>query len=267
MGHNTGTQDKEQELRKIHLTKRGSRYFFRRRVPDELRPLLGRNEIKKALGTSDFSEAKRRAAIETVRTDELFLKSRSDLMQQVAPKKERRRVTFQEAIPLVAGWIEEMERLSVDWAEENFDIHTRPDDLQEALYEAREREHVLSGGGGSYTGNDCRASVRRHLEEAGMQFDGSPEEFNRLAGLFRRASLDNARHDRAFLDGSEDYREPTIAPSVPLQSIFQHGAIPSRKVTTVGQILDEYRSELNEKIAEGNRSKATGIRQFRPRGV
>lgn len=55
-----------------YLAKRGNTYFFRRRVPDSPREILGKKEIKKALGTSDLKVAKRLAAIETVRCDELF---------------------------------------------------------------------------------------------------------------------------------------------------------------------------------------------------
>lgn len=37
-------------------------YQFRRAVPDRLRPLLGKTEVKRSLGTKDPQEAKRRHA-------------------------------------------------------------------------------------------------------------------------------------------------------------------------------------------------------------
>lgn len=51
------TPAKEQEPVCTHLTKRGSRYSIRRKVPVDLQGHYGRSEIVKALGTSDRREA------------------------------------------------------------------------------------------------------------------------------------------------------------------------------------------------------------------
>ncbi|GLZ22654.1 DUF6538 domain-containing protein [Burkholderia plantarii] len=52
-----------------HLTRRGARYYFRRKIPKALHAHYGKQEIVRALGTSDYSEAKRLAAVQTVITD------------------------------------------------------------------------------------------------------------------------------------------------------------------------------------------------------
>ena len=52
-----------------HLTRRGARYYFRRKIPASLHAHYGKREIVLALGTSDYQEAKRLAAVHTVRTD------------------------------------------------------------------------------------------------------------------------------------------------------------------------------------------------------
>ncbi|AOJ04062.1 MULTISPECIES: site-specific integrase [Burkholderia] len=52
-----------------HLTRRGARYYFRRKIPASLHAHYGKKEIVHALGTSDYHEAKRLAAVHTVRTD------------------------------------------------------------------------------------------------------------------------------------------------------------------------------------------------------
>lgn len=41
------------------LVKRGNKWIVRKRVPDELRPIIGKREITKSLGTDDFSKAKK----------------------------------------------------------------------------------------------------------------------------------------------------------------------------------------------------------------
>lgn len=52
-----------------HLTRRGARYYIRRRIPQDLVAHYGKQEITKALGTSDPKEAARRCRLEAVRLD------------------------------------------------------------------------------------------------------------------------------------------------------------------------------------------------------
>jgi integrase len=55
-----------------HLVKRGSVYYFRRKVPIDLVPHFGRTQIMFSLETRDPAEAKRLAAEHTVSTDRHF---------------------------------------------------------------------------------------------------------------------------------------------------------------------------------------------------
>jgi hypothetical protein len=57
-----------------HLKRRGARYYFRRKIPASLHAHYGKKEIVLALGTSDYQEAKRLAAVHTVRTDSEWAK-------------------------------------------------------------------------------------------------------------------------------------------------------------------------------------------------
>lgn len=54
------------------LVRRNSRYYLRRRVPLDIAEAYGKREILKALGTSDYAEAKKRHAREWVRLDDEF---------------------------------------------------------------------------------------------------------------------------------------------------------------------------------------------------
>jgi integrase len=60
-----------------HLVRRGARYYYRRRVPTDLVPLLGKREIQRALDTSDPKEATVRARKVAVQIDELFARTRT----------------------------------------------------------------------------------------------------------------------------------------------------------------------------------------------
>ncbi|WP_374549430.1 DUF6538 domain-containing protein [Sphingobium yanoikuyae] len=59
-----------------YLAKRGSVYYFRRIVPDELRATLGKREIMLSLRTKDREEAKRLIPVEIIKSDALFASAR-----------------------------------------------------------------------------------------------------------------------------------------------------------------------------------------------
>jgi hypothetical protein len=67
------------------LTKRGSRYSIRRKIPIELQSHYGRSEIVKALGTSDKREAEQLFRIAGAKLDQEFASVRAALAASPAP--------------------------------------------------------------------------------------------------------------------------------------------------------------------------------------
>ena|GEM_PF-2550212 len=59
-----------------YLAKRGSVYYFRRIVPDDLRAVLGKREIMLSLRTKDREDAKRLIPKEIIKSDALFASAR-----------------------------------------------------------------------------------------------------------------------------------------------------------------------------------------------
>jgi integrase len=55
-----------------YLAKRASVYYFRRAVPDDLRPVIGKIEIMRSLRTKDREQAKRLIPAEITKSDALF---------------------------------------------------------------------------------------------------------------------------------------------------------------------------------------------------
>lgn len=58
---------------------RGGRWTFRAYVPEELRPIIGKREVWKSLGTISHREAVRLSHIESVKADALFAEARAKL--------------------------------------------------------------------------------------------------------------------------------------------------------------------------------------------
>ena len=94
------------------LLRRGNSYSIRRKVPFELQKAMGRREIKRALGTANPQEAKRRAAIEWIKLDALFEKERERIALLNAPKHSVDDLSEAQRWEIVARWFGEMEERS-----------------------------------------------------------------------------------------------------------------------------------------------------------
>lgn len=258
MGHTDGTQTNSKAMAQNHLLRRGTRYFFRRRVPDELRGIIGRKEIKKALGTSDHREAGKLARIEALKTDELFESKRREV-QQVAPQETQRCIGYPESVLLVARWYRHLEEQSDEWLETNLDIFQKPDDLQEALETCHLDEHVFSGGGDwgwgrRYQGENGKRKLLEIFNERGLEFSGTDQEFRRLAALVRKGYLENARNDikrlnREPVENTLEMHRLSIRENSPGHSIrdTRQEPTPPRSRATVGSILDDFMQEHEAK--------------------
>jgi hypothetical protein len=69
-----------------NLRKRGSKYYFRRRIPLDLVAHYGKDELSYSLHTSDYAVAKVLASAETTKTDAEFLKLRASRQPSAAMK-------------------------------------------------------------------------------------------------------------------------------------------------------------------------------------
>jgi integrase len=70
------------------LQRRPSGYYFRQRVPDELRPVIGKNEIVRSLGTNDAATARRAVKLVAVEVDRLFDQARKSLQSPAVTPSE-----------------------------------------------------------------------------------------------------------------------------------------------------------------------------------
>ena len=67
-------------VRSPHLQRRNGIYHLRVRVPDDVRSLLGRSEVRRSLGTYVYGRARRSAAIYAARVLETFVMIRQTEM-------------------------------------------------------------------------------------------------------------------------------------------------------------------------------------------
>jgi len=79
MSHVGVTQAGDSEAMCTHLSKRGTRYYVRRRIPTDLVEHYGRKELWRALGTSDRREAERLCRVAGAALDTEFEQARAKL--------------------------------------------------------------------------------------------------------------------------------------------------------------------------------------------
>src|SRR3954451_12182480 len=95
------------------LQRRGARYYLRVRVPEPLRPLVGKREVTKALGTADYRTAVERLHQARVEVDALFKAARRQLARaeaEAAPEPSE-----QVVVEAVRGWLAKAQRAAPAW--------------------------------------------------------------------------------------------------------------------------------------------------------
>ena len=162
-------------------------YYFRRRVPDDLRPALGR-EYKRSLKTRDASEAKGRHAAEWIRSEEAFLLARAQLsgaqvlsakdMQQLAARWFRRELDeleqsgkFRTALlpgttasfETAYGFVEQQEWLSIQEALDEGDETEWLDVVKPHMLKALRTENIPVPATDSPTYASLNETFREHL--------------------------------------------------------------------------------------------------------
>ncbi|MEK1888725.1 MAG: DUF6538 domain-containing protein [Phyllobacterium sp.] len=160
-----------------NLQLRGSIYWFRLRVPDELRPLVGKTEIKKSLKTGDLREAKLRARYERVRLDAEW----ELLRGRLRPKRDYS-LSDREIWYLVSNWFIEKERKSVS----SSGTYLEGDDAHYDYAMSISEENVAPA---------AYQAAKTILTEEGLEFDPSSDGSLRLERVLHPAIIEIAKRD------------------------------------------------------------------------
>ena len=190
--------------RSEHLHRRQGIYYLRLRVPDELRPIIGKREIKRSLKTADPSEAKRRIALERFKAHAELDEARRKLVtkQESTPELiSTAKLTDADLWSLMACWFVQQQK-----ADENLGpVQVRSGDLDEAITRLTDPEDTNALAW-------VHSTTRKFL--AGQHINLSPqsEPFRRLQQLIHEAMIERERRlARRFLSGSGPDLNPRFA--------------------------------------------------------
>ncbi len=160
-----------------NLQLRGSIYWLRLRVPDELRPLVGKTEIKKSLKTGDLREAKLRARYERVRLDAEWALLRGRLRLKRDYSLSDREIWY-----LVSKWFVEKEKKKTS----STDTYLSVDDAHYDYAMATSSEYVAPA---------TYQTAKAILTEQGLEFDPSSDGGLRLQRILHPAIIEIAKRD------------------------------------------------------------------------
>ncbi|QJP17370.1 tyrosine-type recombinase/integrase [Starkeya sp. ORNL1] len=236
------------------LKRRGSAYTYRRRVPDELRPVLEKRELWVALGTTDYRKAVVEARRAAARVDDIFAEARKALAAGVAfempgkPGPSEREMTTAVAVEL---WRDQraaastspvpMDMPAGDWVdalEKTIAMFRASDANARAALFARTvaiiRDHKLSipvpepvkGANG--------------LSLAGQSFTLSPD-FLRLQELVRRGEIEGRARALDRVEGKHgDMAHDPLFEGV---TTFSPPPVQSVQGTTLGEAIERFNND------------------------
>lgn len=183
--HSTATHEGE-VAKQPRLFRRGGKWTFRARVPDDLQKAVGRKEVWKSFGDVSHAEAVRLARIESVKLDEMFALARTSAAQ--APKSDPSDAELQHVARAY------LHRLEVSAAPMPFDDEERQERREAAIEESiligQTIEDASLQGVAAGVARDARLSVQV-----------GTAAFMRLAEAVQRALVEHYRReaDRADL--------------------------------------------------------------------
>lgn len=173
-----------------HLLKRGSVWYYQRRVPDDVRTAFGKPIVKQSLKTGQLAEAKRRRAMLDVHYDEKFDALRKNGPAQIAPDRDARNLedVLRTYVNRKTGQIEERLRQDPPLNESE-----RADMLQDAEIGLQIVTNL----------DDPRGSELTYTLQRKLLGDKPPTEFGFSEPAFetmvRRALIETQRQTIAFL--------------------------------------------------------------------
>jgi integrase len=222
-----------------HLQQRGNRFFFRRRVPDELRPVVRKLEIRETLRTSDRKHAHELVRLASVKCDALFSDARRKL--RTAPVTT---ISETEIKHVVLNWFYAKERKAAAGARQSSDDDENADDCMldtdDALSQLVAEEQDLQDEDHPNTLSSVQNVANRLLVDNHISIPGLSSEYLYLCELIRRGMIERVRRAKLRVRGDYAHRPYDLF----FGEIFPDGPPPSRvRAVTLSRLIERYKGD------------------------
>ena len=250
MTHKTVTQFRQNPMpRHSGLLCRQGRYYLNVRVPTDLRPLYGKQDIiRRSLKTSEYREAISRVRFENFRLESEFASKRRTLAAaKDATSAVLREISDQEAHELVYRFFITLEKTATGWWNDE-GYRMGPREIEGVLDNLRVDETAYNGGGAAYLPADVSKELDGFLAEQEISIEKGSPAYRKLATLFRLAHLENIRRSQDRVA-----QKPVATREPVFREVFAHTPPPAaRPSVTLGDMLSRFSKALvDAKRTEG----------------
>lgn len=203
--------------RTLHLMNRRGTWYYKRREPQHLVPVLGRTFVRHSLKTADRIEAIKLRAVEDVKTDALFAEAEKHLAQVIAPREgDAPPPPMEVFVEQVRQYVADKDAKFADWLASNTTLH--PEDIRELRQDVGVERELYRYAGPAH--DEAVARVTDALLRSIKAKIDDPNTLARVADIATRAEIElhnrkldrlEQRHDRTFHDTLFDpARKPAI---------------------------------------------------------
>lgn len=167
-----------------HLLRRGGTYYFRMPVPEALRAIVGKREIKRSLGTGDFATARKLLTVERLKAQAEIeaARRRYDADRSGGPKKVRS-LGDDDLWRLMSRWFVAREREAANLSARDVDVDQR----------LAEIGHLADVGDGTSALASIHNATRKLLLSESIDLDPTDPTFARLEGLIHEAMIEHEK--------------------------------------------------------------------------
>jgi hypothetical protein len=252
------------------LQRRGSRWFLRAKVPSELVKVIGKREIRKALGTSVYAEALDRLRVASCEVDAIFAEARrrtnghalaSGSINPVAGRGPR---VTENAVQITALSDAELRQIVLDafadWERRAVEMRlAQPADDHEreaALLTLAEEEALVSG---SLAGDSVAENVAYHanyiLAARDIIVEGGTRHYRLVLDLTQRALTESTRRER------ERYRGVYAGNSFDhlFNGIDAYSVPQAERMITLDSLIERFKADPGR---AGRRNKTLASYEF-----
>ena len=218
-----------------HLQCRDGVWHFRMRVPAELRPIVGKREIKRSLRTRDQKDAKRLLPLEMLKARAALDEARRKLAVAERPP------AVAEASPALQATVgeDELWGLMPRWfvRTQQHDGRLSAADIdQRALDE--ELTYVLDW---DHAEPSTRQAARKILDEQGINLSPASPDFRRLQDLLQEANVERQKRLMARFSGRSD-----LALNPGLAALTARSEFAEVRCVTLAQLIERFSTEPSQ---------------------
>ena len=240
----------------LGMLKRGNTYTLRKRVPQELVPIIGKKMLWKSLDTADYETACQRYPYYWADLSAQIDEARLHLAHEQNNKKPMDALQEPELIHLAWSWLDEYEKKSKEREIKKSGLYN-PQNCEDAAKEFHNYEIDLRHALKINDYSEAYEIAVSLLNQRGFKIDHDHPAFKKLAYFLTRANLEYCRRVRAGCEGK--------LPGVAFDKLFQGagylgeyvssslGAASGapRKRISLGQLIEKFENDPDRSSIAG----------------